>query len=597
MREPTEVEQTVALLRELGLPVPTDLLVPLVPTPGATRRSFHLTMRDGVRVAVDLHLPPRPEGGRVPTCLRSTRYWRATVGLAAKEHLGDLEVARWTAAGFALVLVDARGTGASFGRWERAWDEDQRADLYEVVDWVVAQDWSDGTVGGYGTSYDGTTAHLLAATGHPAVTAVVPRFGLYDSYHHIASPGGVPLDWFTEAWATVNWALDGHPERGTMPLPAPVAGSVRPVDGDDDGALLQQAQAEHAGNWDLWQTASTSLTRDHGGPLPNSGQGTPYALVEQLRSARVPMWLWSSWYDGAYAAAQLAQLADDALDVRVTLGPFAHGAGYEPLGDPLRPELTNLGLDEQVRDLAGFLGHRAGLRTDDPSPARLRYYRLGDGWRESDQWPPAGTVPQRLHLASTGDLGAADAGRCGYDVDFACSTGDSGTRWHCLLGGQPVVYPDRRAQDERLLVWDGPVLAAPTSVTGTPVAHLELTSSADDFAAHVYLEAVRPDGSVLYLTEGQLRASHRRPGTGRPPYETFGPWHSHLSADLEPVPPGEVVTLDLALWPISVLVPAGWRLRVALAGADAPLFRRIPAEGEVHLEVLGTSWVEVPVGD
>jgi putative CocE/NonD family hydrolase len=583
----------VAGARAAGVPLPPDLNAPLVPTPGATRRSLHLTMRDGVRIAVDLHLPDLTDHRRVPTCLRSTRYWRATVDDLAKEHVGALEAARWTAHGFALVLVDARGTGASFGCWPRGWDDTQRDDLREIVDWVVDQSWSDGTVGGYGTSYDGTTAHLLAATGHPAVTAVVPRFALFDAYAHISAPGGVPQDGFTQAWAAVNWTLDGHPERATVPLPIPVTGQVRPVDGDDSGSLLASAQAEHAANWDLAAAARDAVCREDavGADGVSNEQGTPYGRIEQLRAARVPTWLWSGWYDGAYAAAQLAQLADPELDVRVTIGAWAHGAAAPHLTDPLDPAAAALPMADQVDCIAAFLRNRA-----DAAPKRLAYYRMGDGWHESDVWPPESVRVQRRYLEP--DAALADEpvdGSRGYDVDFSASSGLATTRWATLLGGTPVHYPDRRDEDAKLLVWDGPPLEHPTGLTGTPVLHLEATFTSEDAAVHAYLEAVRPDGYVHYLTEGQLRASHRAPGEGPPPYETYGPWHSHRRADLAPLVPGEPTVLDVVMWPVSVLLPAGWRLRLALAGADTPTFRRIPTNGDVHVDVHGTSWLDLPI--
>jgi putative CocE/NonD family hydrolase len=589
----------VAAARAAGLPLPTDLNTPLVPTPGATRRSFHLTMRDGVRVAVDLHLPDVTDG-RVPTCLRSTRYWRSTVDDLPKEHIGALEAARWTAHGFALVLVDVRGTGASFGSWPRGWDDTQRDDLCEILDWVVAQPWSDGTVGGYGTSYDGTTAHLLAATGHPAVRAVVPRFALFDAYAHISAPGGVPQDGFTQAWAAVNWTLDGHPDRATVPLPLPVTGQVRPVDGDDGAALLASAQAEHAANWDLASTASVAVCRDDavGADGVANEQGTPRGRIAELRAAGVPTWLWSGWYDGAYAAAQLAQLADPELDVRVTIGAWAHGASAPMLTDPLAPTAAAPSMAEQVDQIASFL--RSRCTTDsgaaDLAPNRLSYYRMGDGWQESDSWPPATAQMRRTYLHTDGSLAETPApGRRGYDVDFTASSGIGTTRWATLLGGTPVHYPDRREEDAKLLVWDGHPLAHATGLTGNAVLHLEATFTSEDAAVHAYLEAVRPDGYVHYLTEGQLRASHRKPGEGPAPYETYGPWHSHRRADLAPLVPGEPAVLELVLWPVSVLLPAGWRLRLALAGADTPTFRRVPDSGEVHIDVHGTSWLDLPL--
>lgn len=528
---PEQLDAAVAQLEAAGLDYPMDLATRRNPVEGATSTSLYLTMRDGVRVAVDVHVPP--SGSPVPTCLRSTRYWRSTSGSPAKEHLEELEVERWLREGFALVLVDARGTGASFGTWDRCWDDAQRDDLYEVVEWVVSQEWSDGSVGGYGTSYDGTTAHLLAATGHPAVRAVVPRFGLYDSYADTAAPGGVPLDWFLEHWSAINWALDGHPDRGTVALPMPLQGSVLPVDDE----LLAKAQAEHVDNWDLWGDLRGDFTA-----ADDLGNGTPSARIDALRRHKVPMWLWSSWYDGSYAQAQLRQLADPELDVRVTIGPFSHGASQTTLGDPLQPAARNVPVADQIRDIAAF------LRDGSAAPAALRYYRLGDGWQESDVWPPADAVVVRHAIGPSAP----------WRVDVTATSGAASTRWHGLIGGAPVVYaqPD---DSTRLLLASFP---APQAISGTPVVHLELEAEATDLALHVYLEAVLPDGSVVYLTEGV----HRTSGSGN---------------------------LTFELYPISVKLPTGSRVRVTLAGADTPLFRRI-TEDDAVLAVLAPSWIDLP---
>jgi predicted acyl esterase len=58
---------------------------------------------------------------------------------------------------------------------------------------------------------------------------------------------------------------------------------------------------------------------------------------------------------------------------------------------------------------------------------------------------------------------------------------------------------------------------------------------------------------------------------------------------------GQVEQLEWELLPISVLLPAGSRIRISLAGADTPLFRRIPDTGDVDLKVLGTSWIDLPL--
>jgi putative CocE/NonD family hydrolase len=46
--------------------------------------------------------------------------------------------------GYALVVVDVRGTGASFGTRDSFRSPKERDDAREIADWIVAQPWSDG---------------------------------------------------------------------------------------------------------------------------------------------------------------------------------------------------------------------------------------------------------------------------------------------------------------------------------------------------------------------------------------------------------------------------------------------------------------------
>src|SRR5262245_37740187 len=74
------------------------------------QRSLYLTMRDGVKIAIDVVLPkPLPASEKIPAIMNMTRYWRA--------HQGDQPGTWFPSYGYARVLVDARGTGASFGIW------------------------------------------------------------------------------------------------------------------------------------------------------------------------------------------------------------------------------------------------------------------------------------------------------------------------------------------------------------------------------------------------------------------------------------------------------------------------------------------------
>ena len=89
--------------------------------------------------------------------MRVTRYHRAAApqepGPEADTNAAAGEL--FNRAGFALVVVDARGTGASFGTRTGELSEREIADYGELIDWIAAQPWSNGRVGVYGGSYEG----------------------------------------------------------------------------------------------------------------------------------------------------------------------------------------------------------------------------------------------------------------------------------------------------------------------------------------------------------------------------------------------------------------------------------------------------------
>ena len=79
------------------------------------------------------------------------------------------------------------------------------------------------------------------------------------------------------------------------------------------------------------------------------------------------------------------------------------------------------------------------------------------------------------------------------------------------------------------------------------------------------------------LTEGLIRAIHRAP---RGFEVTF------RRADASPARPGELIDVTIRMLPTAVLVPAGWAIRLALAGADVDTFGAPtdPADANVPLE-------------
>src|SRR5262249_29139857 len=91
-----------------------------------------------------------------------------------------------------------------------------------------------------------------------------------------------------------------------------------------------------------------------------------------------------------------------------------------------------------------------------------------------------------------------------------------------------------------------------------------------------YLTEVAADGRERYVTEGVLRALHRKDAPDTPAHRTKWPTHSFLRDDAAPLVPGETTLLRIALLPTSWRLRKGSRLRLAIAGADADHYAQVP---------------------
>jgi uncharacterized protein len=97
--------------------------------------------------------------------------------------------------GYAVVMMDLRGTGRSEGCLDHLGPKDAR-DLEQVVEWAASQGWSNGRVGMTGHSYVGSTPSVAAAQRPEGLATIVPSAGLASMYHH-QFQAGVPyfLQW------------------------------------------------------------------------------------------------------------------------------------------------------------------------------------------------------------------------------------------------------------------------------------------------------------------------------------------------------------------------------------------------------------------
>jgi len=127
-----------------------------------------------------------------------------------------------------------------------------------------------------------------------------------------------------------------------------------------------------------------------------------------------------------------------------------------------------------------------------------------------------------------------------------------------------------QANDQKALTFTTSPLESDLEVTGHPIVRLWFVTDAPDLDFFVYLEAVDGNRST-YLTEGNLRASHR--ALSKAPFNNLGlPYHRHYKSELAPIPAGEPVELIFDLLPTSHLFRAGTRIRITVTCADADNF-------------------------
>ncbi len=569
--------------------------------------SLYLPMSDGVRIAIDLTLPKDLKPGqKVPALIKGTPYWRrprptfvggalAEFGLLRDDLEGDVPLLN--ARGYAVIVVDTRGTGASFGHVDIMFGDREVSDFGEIIDWAARQPWSNGRVGAYGFSYRGILAVDMASLNRPALKAIAPSFDFPDLYL-LFYPGGVLAQGWLEAASPAFAALN----RGDMPFGnLPITGP-KPVDGDSEGVLRTRAIVDHARNWNLGDCVSKARNRDDvicasGMTLTLASEISRQRAIEQ---SGVPMHVTVGWFDANSAAQALQRFRTFSNPEELTVAALSHGGflNTDPFADPQAsgdPDYFT-----QISDMAGFFDRY--LKDDStPTGKTVRYFVLhGGGWKAAATWPPPDVTTTkwyfaRNHVLSTSAPSDEDVDT--HPVDFSASTGKD-NRYLSPFSLSKTAYPDRAAQDKKLLTYTSAPLGEDHELAGNPLAKLTLATTASDGEVIVYLEDVAPDGTVTYLTEGVLRLAHRRAAAETGAAPSSDPLHTYLSADATPMTPGKAEAVEIGLLPIAVRLHKGERIRIAIAGADAGTLERIPANGNATLTVgrsaASPSWVALP---
>jgi putative CocE/NonD family hydrolase len=428
---------------------------------------------------------------------------------------------------------------------------------------------------------------------------------LYDDFdtQMLIQPGGVALKSFVQQWSDLVGALDRDDVCGAADVRGfacwrlrQIMPGVRRADDDPRGKILAEFVSEHH-NMNVAESTGKSEFRDDVFVTPEGvfhwSDINPYGLRAQIEASKVPMMVWCGWMDASQCEGALIRYRTFSNPQVLIIGPLSHGGDFnaDPFGakhTPAEPRLR-----EQYKMEADFFDEVLRGREPQVITSSIQYYTMGEGkWHTTRTWQPAGLAPERLYFEEHNALGeeapAAAKASDSYAVDFTASS------------GAQVVYQDRASEDKKLLVYTGAPLPADLEITGSPVVTLEMASTASDGAIHAYLEDLAPDSRVTYVDEGIFRVIDRKEVDPKTlPYKPLGPAHSLFREDAAPLVPSEPATIRFSMYPTSVLLHAGHRIRIALAGADASLFQRYPAKGTptwtVYRQARRASFVELPV--
>ena len=146
------------------------------------------------------------------------------------------------------------------------------------------------------------------------------------------------------------------------------------------------------------------------------------------------------------------------------------------------------------------------------------------------------------------------------------------------MAGRPTSRPTSATRTARSLCLTSEPLSERLELLGRPVAVLELTADRPLALVAVRLCDVAPDGTSHLITRGVLNLTHRDS-------------HEHPTA----VPAGERIVTRVELNVLGQAVPAGHRLRLAVASTYWPWAWPSPEAVALTLHTAGESRLELPV--
>ncbi|MFN8284112.1 MAG: CocE/NonD family hydrolase [Chitinophagales bacterium] len=558
---------------------------------GFDYHSEYLEMRDGIKLATDIFLPKKLEHDKkIPAILYLTRYVRSfetkfPFSILAKTLFGQIskkEILFFTSYGYAVVVVDVRGTGASFGTRHMEFSPEEVEDGREIVDWIIAQNWSNKKVGSTGISYLGTTAEMLLVNQHPNVRACIPRSSIFDLYNDLVFPGGVRHGRFIEVWRDTTLSLDKNNLKYIGAVANAVIKNPKPVKADKKAKQYQSAHEQHQNNFDIFSGMYKITFRDDVHPdLKRSiNEFSVHYYKEKIAGSKTPVYRIGGWYDGALANSAIKGYLSTKNSVKLLVGPWDHGPAQNISPFIFSNKKTFSVWTEMLRF---FDYHLKGIDNGIMDEPPISYFAMGkEQWRHVYDWMPNDSKYKSFLLSAdnkiTEKANEKKEGSLRYEIDKNFGTG-GGARWNSLTTKyrykRRIAYSDWPKRTKNLLHFTSEPLTKNMELTGHASAEIYLCSDAKDVQLFVYISSVNKFGKVTHITEGQFRGIHRKESNKKPTVPMFAPYHTFHKDDALEWIPNKTEKIHFELIPTSHLIKKGERIRISIAGADIDHFDAI----------------------
>jgi len=506
--------------------------------PDGVKTIYHhkVEMRDGIALATDIYLPSAT--GKFPTLLVRDIY---TNGSPANRQ----KYAKFaTTHGYAFVFQSTRGRYDSDGHWYPYFQEIGDGD--DTISWIAKQDWSDGKVGMFGTSYLASVQWLAALGGNPALKAIVPAMSPGDYYRDVAYPGGA-----FSLLSRARWGIGLVGGRTTASFP------VDWVDGIDH--LPIDTLAESVGfNVRHFQDWLDHPTYD--------AYWKPLNLEARANEMSVPALNIGGWYDvflrstiGSYKTMTEQAASQVARDgQQLVIGPWPHGWNVsQKVGDvDFGPEAI-IAVEPLLLE---WFDHylKNGPK---PSSAPIRIFVMGENvWRDEQEWPLARTEYKKYYLHSDGELSStapttdSSSLQYNYDPRDPVPTLGGNIMEPSLRGPYDQAPLDGRKDVLRFVT---EAVTQPTEITGPISAELYAETDVTDTDFMAKLIVVKPDGTAINLVDGVIRARFR---------EGF--------EEEKLIEPGVVYKYSIDMWATSYMLSPGDKLRVDITSSNFPRLAR-----------------------